>query len=75
VRGFVSILGSKGGEDRVLEERRWSAHLPHRQVTTTLPERRFPFRPGRRSCLCSLRCSASDVTDRSRHRLRSVLQT
>ena len=30
VRGFVSILGSKGRrEDRIVEERRWGAHLPH----------------------------------------------
>ena len=35
VRGFVSILGSKGGrEDRVLEERRRGAQLPHREVAT-----------------------------------------
>jgi hypothetical protein len=54
VRGFVSILGEHGrAEDRILEERRRGAQLPHREVACPpVPpsQRRFRFRPGRRSC-------------------------
>lgn len=49
IRGFISILGSKGwGKNRILEERRQRAHLSHRQVARRgfASDARFRFAPG-----------------------------
>ena len=72
IRGFVSILRQQGRrENRIVEERRRRAELPHHEVArpsaNAFSKRRFRLGPGRRFRLCRPHCSASDVTDPSRH--------
>jgi hypothetical protein len=72
VRGFISILGKRGGEKiestrpRTARGRTGSSSRSFIKSKTPLP-----IPAGRRFCICRLHCSASDVTgsrQRDRHR-------